>query len=241
MIFFPNTVRYPAGITPCTRTYSVLVPVKYEQVVFCKLSDFQLSLYKLFISSPEIQALLRGVDSQPLKAINILKKLCNHPELLDFLATEFVRTGWKLKPLHRLMVNSATYRQSSAYRKIAHDADADNQWLWRFPMQRLDAGTHQQNAAALQELLDAIGAEFPDLGIDQRPLGTVSKCFLGGPYEVHRCDLDGNIVEHFERHRAMPPYFERARSLAAHGAYRFIEIYADSLRAIAADGSVAVL
>jgi hypothetical protein len=63
----------------------------------------------------------------------------SHPELLDFLATEFVRTGWKLKPLHRLMVNSATYRQSSAYRKIAHDADADNQWLWRFPMQRLDA------------------------------------------------------------------------------------------------------
>ena len=57
--------------------------MKYEQVVFCGLSDFQLSLYRLFISSPEIQALLRGVDSQPLKAINILKKLCNHPELLD--------------------------------------------------------------------------------------------------------------------------------------------------------------
>jgi DNA repair and recombination RAD54-like protein len=62
---------------------AIIVPVKYEQVVFCGLSDFQLSLYKLFISSPEIQALLRGVDSQPLKAINILKKLCNHPELLD--------------------------------------------------------------------------------------------------------------------------------------------------------------
>ena len=59
------------------------MPVKYEQVVFCQLSDFQLSLYRLFIKSPEIQALLRGHDSQPLKAINILKKLCNHPELLD--------------------------------------------------------------------------------------------------------------------------------------------------------------
>lgn len=59
------------------------MPVKYEQVVFCGLSEFQLSLYRLFISSPEIQALLRGVNSQPLKAINILKKLCNHPELLD--------------------------------------------------------------------------------------------------------------------------------------------------------------
>ncbi|KAA1471088.1 DNA repair protein, SNF2 family [Dentipellis sp. KUC8613] len=62
---------------------SKYLPVKYEQVVFCGLSDFQLALYRLFISSPEIKALLRGAESQPLKAINILKKLCNHPELLD--------------------------------------------------------------------------------------------------------------------------------------------------------------
>lgn len=57
--------------------------MKYEHVVFCGLSDFQLALYRLFIQSPDIKALLRGVNSQPLKAINILKKLCNHPELLD--------------------------------------------------------------------------------------------------------------------------------------------------------------
>ncbi|KAF8163376.1 DNA repair protein, SNF2 family [Crassisporium funariophilum] len=62
---------------------SKYLPVKYEQVVFCGLSDFQLSLYRLFITSPEIRALLRGQNSQPLKAINILKKLCNHPELLN--------------------------------------------------------------------------------------------------------------------------------------------------------------
>ncbi|KAJ3796966.1 DNA repair protein, SNF2 family [Lentinula aff. detonsa] len=62
---------------------SKYLPVKYEQVVFCGLSEFQLSLYRLFISSPEIKALLRGTESQPLKAINILKKLCNHPELLN--------------------------------------------------------------------------------------------------------------------------------------------------------------
>ncbi|KIK08279.1 hypothetical protein K443DRAFT_128642 [Laccaria amethystina LaAM-08-1] len=62
---------------------SKYLPVKYEQVVFCGLSEFQLSLYRLFIVSPEIKALLRGTTSQPLKAINILKKLCNHPELLD--------------------------------------------------------------------------------------------------------------------------------------------------------------
>ena len=64
-------------------TYPLTVPVKYEHVVFCGLSDFQLALYRLFIQSPDIKALLRGANSQPLKAINILKKLCNHPELLD--------------------------------------------------------------------------------------------------------------------------------------------------------------
>ncbi|KAH8833687.1 DNA repair protein, SNF2 family [Flagelloscypha sp. PMI_526] len=62
---------------------SKYLPVKYEQVVFCGLSDFQLSLYHYFIKSPEIKDLLRGKNSQPLKAINLLKKLCNHPELLD--------------------------------------------------------------------------------------------------------------------------------------------------------------
>ncbi|CCM04596.1 uncharacterized protein FIBRA_06778 [Fibroporia radiculosa] len=75
---------------------SKYLPVKYEQVVFCGLSPFQLSLYRLFISSPEIQALLRGADSQPLKAINILKKLCNHPELLDL--PNDLRGSEKLQP-----------------------------------------------------------------------------------------------------------------------------------------------
>lgn len=68
------------------RTNDILskyLPVKYEHVVFCKLSPFQLALYDLFIRSPSIRRLLRGVGSQPLKAIGILKKLCNHPDLLD--------------------------------------------------------------------------------------------------------------------------------------------------------------
>lgn len=59
------------------------VPVKYEHVVFCGLSPVQTALYRLFITSPEIQKLLRGTGSQPLKAINILQKLCNHPDLLN--------------------------------------------------------------------------------------------------------------------------------------------------------------
>nr|POE56087.1 dna repair protein rhp54 [Quercus suber] len=68
------------------RTNDILskyLPVKYEHVVFCNLAPFQLDLYNYFIKSPEIQSLLRGKGSQPLKAINLLKKLCNHPDLLN--------------------------------------------------------------------------------------------------------------------------------------------------------------
>ncbi|KAI0475169.1 recombinational repair protein [Xylariaceae sp. FL0804] len=68
------------------RTNDILskyLPVKYEHVVFCNLASFQLDLYNYFIKSPDIQALLRGKGSQPLKAIGMLKKLCNHPDLLN--------------------------------------------------------------------------------------------------------------------------------------------------------------
>ncbi|RHZ79070.1 hypothetical protein Glove_152g27 [Diversispora epigaea] len=62
---------------------SKYLPVKYEHVVFCRLSEFQISLYNKFLKSSDIQGLLRGTISQPLKAITFLKKLCNHPDLLD--------------------------------------------------------------------------------------------------------------------------------------------------------------
>ncbi|SCV74367.1 BQ2448_6799 [Microbotryum intermedium] len=63
---------------------SKYLPVKYEHVVFCALSPFQLALYQRFMHAPETKKLLRGQGSQPLKAITILRKLCNHPDLLDF-------------------------------------------------------------------------------------------------------------------------------------------------------------
>jgi DNA repair and recombination RAD54-like protein len=68
------------------RTNDILskyLPVKYEHVVFINLSPLQKVLYNYFLTSPEIQKLLRGKGSQPLKAIGMFKKLCNHPDLLD--------------------------------------------------------------------------------------------------------------------------------------------------------------
>lgn len=68
------------------RTNDILskyLPIKYEYVLFVDLSPMQKALYNHFITSPEIKKLLRGVGSQPLKAIGMLKKLCNHPDLLN--------------------------------------------------------------------------------------------------------------------------------------------------------------
>ncbi|TXT15851.1 hypothetical protein VHUM_00354 [Vanrija humicola] len=62
---------------------SKYLPVKYEHVVFCNPSPLQSALYNHFVNSKDVQRLLRGKDSQPLKAIGLLRKLCNHPELLN--------------------------------------------------------------------------------------------------------------------------------------------------------------
>jgi hypothetical protein len=63
----------------------------------------------------------------------------SQPDLLDFLATELIRNGWSLKAIHRLILTSAVYRQSSAFREDAFESDPDNRLLWRFPLRRLDA------------------------------------------------------------------------------------------------------
>jgi len=62
-----------------------------------------------------------------------------HPELLDWLATEFTARGWSLKQMHELLVLSNTYQQSSAVVSAQQQRDPDNQWLWRMNRQRLDA------------------------------------------------------------------------------------------------------
>ena len=61
-----------------------------------------------------------------------------HPELLDWLAVEFRRSGWSIKQMHRLIMNSQTYQQSSEFRQAASEEDPLNRLLWRYPPQRLE-------------------------------------------------------------------------------------------------------
>lgn len=63
----------------------------------------------------------------------------SHPELLDWLATEFVARGWSFKALHRLIMTSSTYQQSSAWDPAAAKVDPENQLLWRVSPRRLEA------------------------------------------------------------------------------------------------------
>lgn len=62
-----------------------------------------------------------------------------HPELLNELATSFIQSGWDQKSLHRHILLSSTYRQSSARRNDGIEADPENRLYWRFPVRRLQA------------------------------------------------------------------------------------------------------
>jgi hypothetical protein len=78
----------------------------------------------------------------------------SHPELLDWLATEFIRSGWSMKALHRLIVTSATYRQSSHARPDLDDRDPRNLLLARQSRLRLEAEIIRDLALAASGLLD---------------------------------------------------------------------------------------
>ncbi len=79
----------------------------------------------------------------------------SHPELLDWLATEFLRSGWDVKHMHRLIVTSATYRQTSRHSKTG---DPGNRLLARFPRYRLPSWMLRDQALAISGLrVSALG------------------------------------------------------------------------------------
>jgi mono/diheme cytochrome c family protein len=81
-----------------------------------------------------------------------------HPDLLDWLAVEFRESGWSLKQLHRMILNSATYQQSSVRTAASGESDPQNQWLGRGGRFRLDAELIRDVA------LSAAGVLEPSIG-----------------------------------------------------------------------------
>lgn len=78
----------------------------------------------------------------------------SHPELLDALALDLIRRGWRLKELHRLMMSSSTYRQSSADDLQDRQRDPQNRWLWHFQPRRLEAEAIRDCILAVSGQLD---------------------------------------------------------------------------------------
>ena len=94
-----------------------------------------------------------------------------HPELLDWLASEFMTNGWRLKPLHKLLVTSRAYRQSSR-NDAAQNADPDNRFYARFRLHRLDAETLRDSMLAVTGKLNA--QQFgPPVGVALDPAGRI--------------------------------------------------------------------
>ncbi|MBX7208602.1 MAG: DUF1553 domain-containing protein [Verrucomicrobiaceae bacterium] len=77
-----------------------------------------------------------------------------HPELLDFLASELISHGWSLKHIHRLILNSKAYQQSSAFNEAAAKVDSNARLLWRFPPRRLEAEAVRDAMLAVSGKLD---------------------------------------------------------------------------------------
>lgn len=82
----------------------------------------------------------------------------SHPQLLDYLATEFVASGWSIKQMHRLIMTSSAYRQRSTLDEAAHataiQVDPDNRFLWRQRLRRLEAEPVRDALLATSGLLD---------------------------------------------------------------------------------------
>lgn len=106
---------------------------------------------------------------------------------------------------------------------------------------RLDAGGHTHNQTQVNDIINAIRDEFPEMEICGVLIGVISKCYLGKPYEVHTLDLTGGIIEHYQAGQCLTDGMERARGLVIHGGYEFVEVYADCCRCVSANGTVSVI
>jgi hypothetical protein len=107
----------------------------------------------------------KGIVSTP-SDFGLRGELPTHPELLDWLASEFVRSNWSLKHLHRLIMNSRTYQLSSQDSALASQRDPENRSYWKFTRRSLSAEELRDSMLQLSGQLKAerpAGHPFPDV------------------------------------------------------------------------------
>ena len=139
----------------------------------------------------------------------------SHPELLDWLATEFVRSGWSMKALHRMILTSTAYRQSSR-RHPGIDGDPDNRLLSHFPMRRLDADAVRDSILKVSGRLDPTPFGPPD-PIEEKAGGEVvaqeSKTgYRRSIYLMQRRSTPVTLLDTFDAPQLRPNCLVRNRS-----------------------------
>lgn len=113
----------------------------------------------------------RGLCSNPAD-FGSLGERPSHPELLDWLAQEFVSGGWSLKQLHRLIMTSTAYRQSGRRSEKLERVDPDNQLLGGFPLRRLEAEVVRDSILAVSGKLNT--RQFgPPVPVMRDPIGEI--------------------------------------------------------------------
>ena len=142
-----------------------------------------------------------------------------HPELLDWLAVEFVERGWSLKTLQRLILTSAAYRQSSLFDEARHAADFDNVLLSRFPLRRLDADAIRDAVLKASERLD-LKPFGPADEIDVKPDGEIvakdsPRGQRRGIYLQQRRSKPLTMFEAFDAPQLKPNCLRRTKSTVA--------------------------
>src|SRR5579863_8627785 len=142
-----------------------------------------------------------------------------HPELLDWLATEFVRQGWSIKSMHRLIMTSSTYRQSSALTPAIEKADPDNKLLSRMPMKRMEAEVLYDTMLLISNKLDEsrFGQPEPVVIRDDglvTPVGTEKGWHRGIYVEQRRTKLP-TVMESFDLPAMSPNCVDRSISVIA--------------------------
>lgn len=130
-----------------------------------------------------------------------------HPELLDYLANKFVSDGWSVKKLHREILLSSVYRQSSAHRDDVQQADGENQLLAVFPRQRLEAEQVRDSLlVAAGKLVDKVGGPsvYPPL---PKAINTTAANFAQDPsWKVSKDEKDHNRRSLYVFTRRSLPY-----------------------------------
>lgn len=140
-------------------------------------------------------------------------------ELLDWLATEFVAQGWSMKHVHRLIVTSEAYRQTSHVDQTALAADPENELLSRMPLARMDAETLYDSLITVTGRLDpALFGEPVDVKVTPEKEVVVKGTPAGyrrAIYVLHRRQTPMSLLDAFDEPAMTPNCTERRRSNVA--------------------------